>query len=370
MGKLVDMRPEKDLIVNALIKDATLETAIFEFIDNSIKAAKKISKNGRIDSFFIKINMGKNEEIEIIDNCGGMDKESFINKVFRFGNSYDTKDEGYGIGMKRALFKLAEKFEVISYGDNGNFKVCLDVKEWLKNDNWNASMEEIKVSETNIKKGVQIRIDKINVNIKQILRDEVVIVDLTKKVKEKYFFALKENFKIEINNNIVKIPIKDARRKIYESPTNVIGGNEFKIVIEKSNVAIKEWGWNFIVGGRIVSKDYTYIEKNLKEDTNEYEFKNRFIGNIFIEAVDVSKIPIKTTKDALDKDSRDYKKYLSYMEKAIQVTKKEFFIEEKNIAYKKSIKEINKLKQVFKVTSNAEVGRKSFEMALKSFERG
>lgn len=54
------------------------------------------------------------------------------------------------------------------------------------------------------------------------------------------------------------------------------------------------------------------------------------------------------------------------MEKAIRVVKKEFFIEEKNIVYKKPIKEIKKLKQVFKVKSNAEVGRKSFEKVLKS----
>ncbi|MGL4873276.1 MAG: ATP-binding protein [Clostridium sp.] len=181
MGRLVDMRPEKDVIVNALIKDATLETAIFEFIDNSIKAAKKNGVNGRLDSFFIKINIGKNEKIEIIDNCGGMDREQFISKVFRFGNSYDTKDEGYGIGMKRALFKLAERFEVISYGDNGKFKICLNVKEWLKTDDWNANMEEVKISERAVGNGVQIKIDKINENIKQLLKDKGVIVDLIKK---------------------------------------------------------------------------------------------------------------------------------------------------------------------------------------------
>lgn len=223
-GKISRYETKKDVIVNALIKDATLETAIFEFIDNSIKAAKKISMNGRVDSFFIKINIGKNEEIEIVDNCGGIDKEEVMHKVFRFGNSYDTKDEEYGIRMKRALFKLAEKFEVISYGDSGNFKVYLNVKEWLKTDNWSANMEEIKISERGIEKGVQIRINKINENIKQLLREELVITNLIKKVKEKYFFILKENFRIEINNKIVKVPIKEEQRKIYESPINVIGG--------------------------------------------------------------------------------------------------------------------------------------------------
>lgn len=115
-NKKVDASPTKGFFIYMLTRDIDVRPAIVELIDNSIDGAKKIRKDKGYKGLFIKISMSQDKFI-IEDNCGGIDIETAQKYAFQFGRSSDRENDlhGYftgifGIGMKRALFKLGKKF--------------------------------------------------------------------------------------------------------------------------------------------------------------------------------------------------------------------------------------------------------------------
>src|SRR5207302_9302381 len=84
----------------------------------------------------------------ISDNCGGIPRKVAIEKAFRMGRPEGTYDEMietvgvYGIGMKRAIFKLGRNATVTSQHDGDAFDVTIS-REWLRVDeDWELPMED------------------------------------------------------------------------------------------------------------------------------------------------------------------------------------------------------------------------------------
>ncbi len=82
-------------------------------------------------------------EFIIEDNCGGIPLETAQNYAFAMGRPANASDDTpstigmYGIGMKRAIFKLGTNAVVESrYGDEDGFYVEF-TPEWLSTDDWN-----------------------------------------------------------------------------------------------------------------------------------------------------------------------------------------------------------------------------------------
>src|SRR5437016_230221 len=98
-----------------LTKDIELKDAILDLIDNSIDAARRFdSIKGRKVS--VKTSA---REFKIEDNCGGMSLDDAENRAFRLGRdpraALPTHAIGlYGVGMKRAIFKMGDSFSVES----------------------------------------------------------------------------------------------------------------------------------------------------------------------------------------------------------------------------------------------------------------
>ena len=103
-----------------LTNDVTLNDAIGDLVDNSVDGALSIRKDGRYDGLWVRISV-KKDLFRIADNCGGISIDTARNYAFRFGRPSGM--EGipwslgqFGIGMKRALFKLGKKFKIESTG--------------------------------------------------------------------------------------------------------------------------------------------------------------------------------------------------------------------------------------------------------------
>lgn len=139
MNKVVKASPTKEFFVNMLVRDILLKQAIIELIDNSIDGARNIRKNNQYLGLYIRVGFDKNK-FTIEDNCGGIPLDVAANYAFRFGRpktveNSDTETTGiFGIGMKRALFKIGNNFSIHSITKTTEFQLNLDVKEWLKKD--------------------------------------------------------------------------------------------------------------------------------------------------------------------------------------------------------------------------------------------
>ena len=141
----IQASPTKEFFISMLIKDITLIDAIGDLIDNSVDGANRTAQHQKLDNlnnFEIKIKTLPTK-FEIEDNCGGIDIDIARKYAFRFGRPTDQvyKMEKhsigqFGIGMKRAFFKIGNYIVVKSVAKKSKFETILNVKTWRIKEDW------------------------------------------------------------------------------------------------------------------------------------------------------------------------------------------------------------------------------------------
>ena len=137
-----------------LTRDIDLTDAILDLLDNCLDGV--LRKRGSMDikrddfdysGFEANITIEKDCFI-IQDNCGGISKSIAINSAFRMGrDSTKVLDENlptvgiYGIGMKRAIFKIGREAEILSKCNDEQFCVKIPY-EWTKTDDWKLNLDD------------------------------------------------------------------------------------------------------------------------------------------------------------------------------------------------------------------------------------
>ncbi|MDP3444781.1 MAG: ATP-binding protein, partial [Ignavibacteria bacterium] len=147
--------PTKDFFVSMITRDIQLPDAIVELIDNSIDGIKR-QKAEKYDGYFIKVRFNK-DFFEIEDNCGGISLQIAKEYAFVFGKPRSAREKEervettgtFGIGMKRALFKMGQKFEIQSRAKDSSFRLSIDVIDWMGKSDWDFPLTESDSAETN-----------------------------------------------------------------------------------------------------------------------------------------------------------------------------------------------------------------------------
>ena len=151
MGNLedrtIDANPTKDFFISMLVKDIGTTRAIIDLVDNCVDGARRLRPNGKYGGLDVKIETTK-EHFKISDNCGGISIELAKRYAFRFGRPADMKATPhsvglFGVGMKRALFKLGANFRIESTTQSSRFVVAEDVEKWKRKDEWNFEFREL-----------------------------------------------------------------------------------------------------------------------------------------------------------------------------------------------------------------------------------
>ena len=150
--------PAKRFFVDMLTRDIELQDAILDLLDNCLDGAlRSVSENPdnrdreRIyEGFEAKINFD-DHSFTIEDNCGGISGKLATDYAFRLGRPNDREGEKiptigiYGIGMKRAIFKMGTASEVLSKTKDEQFKVAI-TPEWISDDDkWELELERTNV---------------------------------------------------------------------------------------------------------------------------------------------------------------------------------------------------------------------------------
>jgi len=144
--RLIHAEPTKDLFIYMLVRDIPLIRAIIDLVDNSVDGATQQS-NENYQNFWIKIFLDK-ESFKIEDNCGGITVKDAEEYAFKFGRDNDAevtpKSIGrFGIGMKRAFFKMGKIFKVESTTSSSKFIVSENVEEWKNKEEWTFKFDEV-----------------------------------------------------------------------------------------------------------------------------------------------------------------------------------------------------------------------------------
>ncbi len=218
MSEFANGSPTKEFFVEMLTRDIELNDAILDLLDNCLDGVIRASKNcsnlgkaRKYESFWAEINISSTN-FSIRDNCGGIPRDTAENYAFRMGrsslsNNNDPTIGIYGIGMKRAIFKIGQEAIVHTKNNNKKYSVIID-KGWASdNDNWNFPIKEDLSDNQLTENGTEIYITTLNEAISDLWKNEETIfsfVDTLKKaIQESYSLIIEKGFVIKINNETV-----------------------------------------------------------------------------------------------------------------------------------------------------------------------
>ena len=331
MGQInkINANPTKKFYIDMLIRDIALEPAIAELVDNSLDGVRMLRQRNYTGQCSINVEFNENY-FSIKDSCGGISIKDAKDYCFRFGRDENRSFElnngtgVFGIGMKRALFRMGKDFEIISYTKTEHFKIHIDVDNWLldNDENWTFSFDEVNDSENNpIEKcGTTIRITKLHNTISHTFSDPKFKNSFLNYIKQRCSMIEKLNVTVSINNNIIqysdeKILFND-RFKPYVKNVKLDNVKVTIIACLAEMGEPKKAGWYIQCNGRTVmfanqGAETGWGTGNIPAFHSKYA---TFRGYVLFESSDLEKLPWNTTKTGVDLSSKYYIMALEIMQ--------------------------------------------------------
>ena len=206
--------PAKRFFVEMLTRDIALEDAILDLLDNCVDGAMREQKKAGQDfsGHWAEITFDQNSFV-ITDNCGGIPLDAAEHYAFRMGKPKSANDEGnlptvgaYGIGMKRALFRLGRNAEVLwrLKGEGHDYRVKFG-EQWLDDDDdWNLSLERVAHSDHIKHPGTRVAVLNLHRPIATMLGKDAFASKLVSRIGELYSVIIGKGFQITCNGAKVK----------------------------------------------------------------------------------------------------------------------------------------------------------------------
>ena len=222
MGKIytANANPAKQFFVNMITRDISFGDTILDLIDNSVDSALRLLGNplvGLLDGpdlspYSIRI-VATPEEFNISDTCGGMTLAEATETAFNFGRKGEVRSDPYsvgvyGIGMKRAAFKLGRTVRIKStcHASDDNpesFVVPINVADWLEDLNWPWQFP-IRDAEELENPGVEIVVSDLTEGAKRAFSNPIFFENLRRTISRDYALHLNKGLKLTVNGNLVK----------------------------------------------------------------------------------------------------------------------------------------------------------------------
>lgn len=326
-----DASPEKRLFISLITRDISLVAAFLDLIDNSVNAAvephaTRLKTATDYQSTFVDPSIKPSVDIRVhvdatsvrvTDDAAGIPSQIAKEHVFKFGRSSDEAHASdrlsvYGIGMKRALFKLGNNIKFVSDHTEGGFGLDLDVGEWAKDKNpvWTFPLSErIPVQQGHT--GTDITITNLTAETKLRVSDAIFINQLKDAISRTYAFYLAKFVNIFVNGEMIDGKDVTIGSNI-ESDTFSLGGTTCAIAAGLAVPAGEQFrdktaGWYVFCNGRaVVSADKTGLTGwgGGQLGLPSYQPKHRaFIGTVFFVSTNAEELPWNTTKSGINEDS-------------------------------------------------------------------
>ena len=348
----LEMTINKRFFVSMLTRDIELEDAILDLLDNcldgvirSTSSAPNLKKPYRGHWAKITINANK---FEIFDNCGGI-PGPLIEAAFAIGrtpvaNEHHKTIGVYGIGMKRAIFKMALEAKVESQSTYG-FEVNIDEK-WLTNEhNWRLAFKRTR---TDFNQGTRITLTRLRPEISKRFSEAAFVAKLNEFISRQYAVILNKGFRVELNGtNIDPAPISILSMQFSDMVEGEPALTPYMLRFDTPKVKVSMWvgmyrsppetesdedneaeqrqssdnsGWTIICNDRAVVSNDTTITTGWGE-AGVPRFHPQFIGIrgiVEMESEYPLELPLTTTKRGLDASSVLFLTLKDYMREGIK----------------------------------------------------
>ena len=353
----VKATPVKSFFVEMLTRDIELVDAILDLLDNCVDGILRQKGNSSGETpyagFKAAIKFDENS-FSIFDNCGGI-PWSLHDYAFRMGKEDQDRDSNlptvgvYGIGMKRAIFKIGKQCLISTQNEGDCYEVEITPQWIAEPNNWRLPVSESPLSNT--EDGTTIVIGELNEGIAIRFREEKenFTRELTDKVRTHYAFILDKGFEVEINNKRVEAkPAKlvfnktentqgtDTAIRPYIYQTESDGVKVFLSVgftmpipsqedvndeQEEKRYSSMDAGWTIICNDRAV----LYCDRTELTGWGEAgvpRYHTQFIaisGIVEFQSNDAAKLPTTTTKRGIDASSSLYLQVKNRMREGMQI---------------------------------------------------
>jgi hypothetical protein len=350
----VDASPVKSFFVHMLTRDIGLEESILDLLDNCVDGILRSNKaNGRTkpySGFHAEIEF-KKDSFMISDNCGGIPWR-LHGYAFRMGRARDQEPDApggvgvYGIGMKRAIFKMGGRCLISTQNGPNRYEVEIKPGWTADEDEWTIPVHAAKRSMP--EDGTTILVGDLYPDIgKRFAADsESFTSKLRDMVATHYAFIIDKGFRVTINRDPVKPrptrlvfskETKGARVQPYIFKTRTDDGVNVYLAVgftrpipsqeevvteqEEKKYSSLEAGWTVLCNDRAV----LYCNRDELTGWGEAgvpRYHTQFIaisGIVEFKAEDASKLPTTTTKRGIDTSSRLYLQVKNKMREGMRI---------------------------------------------------
>jgi hypothetical protein len=353
----VDASPVKSFFVHMLTRDIGLEEAILDLLDNCVDGILRSDNSGKktkpYAGFHAEIEF-KKDSFMISDNCGGIPWK-LHDYAFRMGRVADGTAPVagavgvYGIGMKRAIFKMGERCLISTQNGPHNYEV--EIKpEWVTDEKeWRIPVRAADKSMS--EDGTTIIVGDLYPHIRKKFTEDAESFKsrLYDMVATHYAFIIDKGFQVKINNGIVKprptklvfnkgrAGTRGPRIQPYIFKTRTEEGVEVFLAVgftrpipsqdevtdeqEEKTYSSLEAGWTVLCNDRaVLFCDRT--ELTGWGEANVPRYHTQFIaisGIVEFKSADASKLPTTTTKRGIDLSSRLYLQVKNKMREGMRI---------------------------------------------------
>ena len=311
----VDARPTKEFFVEMLTRDVRMAMAILDLVDNSIDGALRMRENGSFQGLTVGITFNP-ERFIIEDNCGGIPLDLAIHHAFRFGRPPGapivSRSVGrFGVGMKRALFKLGRRFDIVTTNPHETYSIVGDVIDWLsREETWDfpiVGLETFDQAPQEDETGTKITVTQLTDEAKNFAALPYNLTNLTSEISRRHQHHIDRGLIISLNG--VTIPTSQLEFLISDTPLlrpafrrYERDGVHVRLVAGVGRSNPREAGWYVYCNGRmILDADRTRTTgwgepQMMPRFHNQY---SRFRGAALFDSDDPRLLPWNTTKDGV-----------------------------------------------------------------------
>ena len=209
----VNASPTKSFFVSMLTRDIKLEDAILDLLDNCVDGAIRSGKTKSptpYRGFKAEIKFDA-ESFSISDNCGGIPAKEH-SYAFRMGRPQADaiKVPGsvgvYGIGMKRAIFKIGMHCNISTRDANARYNIEI-TRKWMENeDEWEIPVVRRQAGDED-SADTTITVSDLHGGISKMFdaneSGEYFSSTLKTTISTHYAYIIDKGFEVTINGHIV-----------------------------------------------------------------------------------------------------------------------------------------------------------------------
>jgi hypothetical protein len=342
----VEASADKRLFVSMLVKDIELLPAVIDLVDNSVDGARATSPND-IARHNISLDVSP-DFFAISDDCGGISLDIARHYAFRFGRPKDYDGVAgsvgqFGVGMKRALFKLGRSFEVISWTASSYFRLPVDVDAWVNDPDpeWQFRMSDIGDSPAEGNIGTRIKVENLHDSVKEDFANQNVLGQLREQLRLRHQSVLQQGLSIKLNgqrltglapellsgpdfspvNRTLVVRTGDEGEVHVRIIAGVVASGSDENVDEGDAEAFRgtvDAGWWVFCNDRLL----LYADRTattgwgVSSPAYHPQYRN-FRGYVYLESLRTELLPWNTTKTGVDSDSRVWRQVQSEMKVAL-----------------------------------------------------